>query len=242
MIMRKQKMKKSKVSKEQSTKRQKWWQKPVQEEEKTIVDHSENIRVLVNIIDRCIKAGNNCLSFTSYLEKQGKTQIIKELGEAMARANYKTLIIDCNLVAPTLSKMETIEQIEGVKGFLDFIDVERTNQIVYHEVIPYIRSVGIENLYFIPIKQNVQDDYKKYIRQEEVKNLFHILKDKFEVILVEAPSFQSLSYMQSIVEASDGYFMVLKSGTIAKNKVHIVKEKMNQLTTESIGVIFNKSH
>ena len=69
--------------------------------------------------------------------------------------------------------------------------------------------------------------------------MFHILKDKFEIVLVEAPSFQNLSYTQSILEASDGYFILLKSGTIEKKQVYMLKEKMNQISSKSIGVIFN---
>ena len=142
---------------------------------------------------------------------------------------------------PTLSKEKINESTEVIRGFLDFIDIgrQRQSKMTYSEVIPYISNLAIENLYFIPIRQNITGEYSGYIRRDEVENLFHILKDKFEIVLVEAPSFQNLSYTQSILEASDGYFILLKSGTIEKKQVYMLKEKMNQISSKSIGVIFN---
>lgn len=205
-------------------------------------DNTEAIRMVTNAIDAYIRAGSNCIAFTSYLDKQGKTDTIKEVGKALSKANYKTLIIDCNIMAPTLSKEKITEPAETIKGFLDFIESDRQSisKMTHSEVIPYIGNPVAENLYFVPIRQKIAGEYSKYIRRDEVEKLFHILKDKFEIVLVEAPSFENLSYTQSILEASDGYFMLLKSGTIEKKQIHMMKEKINQVATKNIGVIFNK--
>lgn len=231
------------INKRQNIKNKKWWQKEKKvrvESEET--PHIETLHLIANTVDRCIEEGSNCLVFTSYLEKQGKTHIIHELGKTLAKADYKTLIVDCNLVTPALSHIILNQQTEGARGFLDFIEIEKekVDQITYSDVIPYIKASEMEHLYFMPIKQNVLEGYAKYIRKEEVENLFHILKDKFEIILVEAPSFQNIGYTQSIIEASDGYFMVIKAGAIEKKEANHIKKVMRQIATQSIGVILNK--
>ncbi len=228
---------------DKKAKRAKWWFKRKRKKEKNSTAHSEAMRILVNTIDKCIKEGDNCLAFTSYLDQQGKTYTIQELGKTLAKAGYKTLIVDCNITMPWLSGGEKNSQIEETKGFLDIIDSirEKNNQITYNEISLYIRSEGLENLYFIPSRQCSSNDYTNYVRKEDLESIFHILKDKFEVVLVEAPSFQYLSYTQNILEASDGYLILIKPGTIEKKHIRHIKEKMSQITTQSIGVVFNKS-
>lgn len=230
---KREKKKKEKKKKESRKKKEK---------ENNHADNTEAVRMVTNAIDAYIRAGSNCIAFTSYLDKQGKTYTVREVGKALAKANYKTLIIDCNIMAPTLSKEKPAETAETIKGFLDFIESDKQNvgKMTHSEVIPYIGGPVAENLYFIPIRQKIAGEYSRYIRRDEVENLFHILKDKFEVVLVEAPSFENLSYTQAILEASDGYFILLKSGSLEKKQIHMIKERTNQIATKSIGIIFNK--
>lgn len=236
--MEETKVRSDKYKKKQGIK--KWWQK-VKEEQTQIVDHSDSIRILINSIEYHIKERNNCIAFTSYLEEQGKTYIIRRLGEGLAKANYKTLIIDCNVVKPTLSRQEIGEQAENIKGFLDFIALEQEHTVTYDEMQSYIRNIDHEKLYFMPLRGLLRQDDKQYIRKETVVKLLSSLKTQYDVILIETPSVQSLSYMQTLVNASDGYFLIIKAGTVAKNQIGHIKERIKQITTKNIGVILNKS-
>ena len=206
-----------------------------------VPDNADAIRIFINAINKEVVEGRNCLALTSYIPQQGKTQIMQLVTRALSDVGYKTLLIDLNIPSPYLSQVESVEGAKGILDFIEILQVEKSD-VTYSDIMPYIRRLEEENLYFLPCFEQINSHYKKYIKKENLQYIFHILKNKFDIILIEAPTFNELSYTQSILEASDGYFMIIKKGKLLKREVFMINEKIEQIQGNLIGAILNKSH
>lgn len=226
----------------------------------------EKFRRLVYHINAFIDEDKRCLAFTSYIHRQGKTRIIRETGRALARANYKTLIIDCNTVLPTLSKEYIRKQVEkgdlgGEKeevevhqeeaemdvsvqegGLIELIGiVENLNrELTYEDISPFIRSTEEKNMYLMLRGGELEQSYNEYIHKSTLKKIFKFLKQEFKIVLLEVPCLGYLSYTQMILKASDGYILIIKKGTIPKDETKQIRLSLKTIKCELLGSILNE--
>ena len=207
-------------------------------DETNTLNHLNAVCTVINTINKELKINHKCLAVTSYIPQQGKSRIIQLVAEALSKSGYKTLLIDANIRAPYLSHMAMIE---GAQGLLDFVSMLKEREIKYREIMPYIKKIDEENLYFLPCFEQLNESYTQYIKKEDVQYIFSILKERFDVILVETPSFKALSYTQSILEACDGYFMIIKKGKLLKKDAFLINKNIQQVQGNLIGAILNKA-
>ncbi len=206
---------------------------------KNYIDEEESYRILINHCYRYAKENIRCIAVSSYTEAQGKTNLVKGLGEKLAQAGYKTLIVDCNVLLPELSKNYTLEQSQGMLEAIEQIN-KTQGKVTTTELLRCAQPTEIENLYLCSRGGYLQKPYTAYINQRAVHHLFKIFKRNFMFVLIEVPSFNYLSFAQVFIESADGYLMAIKKGTMPIREIPQLKEKMKIINIEPLGAVFNQ--
>lgn len=203
------------------------------------IDDKEELRIFINYINKFIKEGKKCLAFTSYIKNQGKTSFMRQVGEELGRIGYETLIIDGNMTEPAISKMY---QGEALEGMIELIEAVKAKTIIYEEIPNYIRHDVTKHLNFLLRGGDLQSQYVDYMPGESLKPLLNSLRQRFDIILVEVDALENLSYAQSYINACDGYFLMIKAGTISMKETGAMKAKLRAMETELLGAILNQKN
>lgn len=206
---------------------------------KTLVDRDkEQFRILVNQLKDYKNQGKSCLAFVSTTVGQGKTHIIEETAKILARGGEKVLVIDANIVVPTLTiRANKIDEAGWIEG-LEKIEQE-TEQEITSLVMDYIKELE-ENLYLLPLGKAKCIEEGRGISEEGLKKVLNSLRGAFEYILVEVPSFEWLSYTQILTKAMDGCLFIVKAGVVKKEDISYINGILDSLGCEILSSILNK--
>lgn len=189
----------------------------------------ESYRRFRNIIQDYSKSNIKCISVTSNSDKEGKTIVAKNLAVMLAKSGNKLLFIDCNL-------SNNLKE----KGLIDILQEMGTLHISDIELKNYINDTQCENLSDLRLGTNNLDDYDSIFKTENLKSIIECLKKSYDYIIIDAPSFEKLSYTQILAGATDGCLFVMKEGVNEVSKADLIKDKLAKIGCKVLGCVLNK--
>ena len=202
-------------------------------------DNEENYRTLMNHCHKWSKNGIKCIAMTGFVENQGRTMLVYELGKRLAEAEYKTLIVDCDVTRPSLSKKMKEMYSGGPQRLETMIYDININEILKY-ILDYIQPTDIRNLYFCSRGGSLDKPQEKYISKERISILFEAFKEKFDIILLDVCSLKHLSYAQVFLESADGYLLLVKSDTIPLRDMKLMRRKLKKIDSNILGAVFKE--
>lgn len=201
------------------------------------IDIEEHYRVLVKHFYQYAQGDKKCIAISSYIARQGKTKLVEEISTRLAEAGHKTLMVDCNILNPQLSKSYQQDKKVGILEAMKEIN-QKPEKISYKQLSKYIKATKTGNLYFCGRGDCLDESYNGPIYQKAIKSFFELLKQDYDYILLEVPSVNYLSLASDFIEGADGYLMSIKNGTIPIKEIPSLKEKVNYLSTKPLGAVF----
>lgn len=197
----------------------------------------EKYRRLINIIESYSKNNIRCISITSKSGIEDKSIIARNVAVVLAKSGKKTVFIDCNLSNESKAKTVDTGKENGIVGILKKINSPDINDA---QIKSYVDNTEYENLYTLKLGTNNLDKYNLVFKADYLKKVVELLKENFYYIIVEAPSFENLSYTQIITSASDGCLFVLKAGINEVSEGNFIKAKIDTIGCKVLGCILNK--
>lgn len=208
-------------------------------------DVVEKYRLLCNRMENYNRIGLNCISVTSNSDTEGKATIAKNLAMSLAAYGKKTLFIDCNLgssskiqsfdVVSTRDVIDILKDIDKLKD--QQLNRENINEISLRSCI---KETSCEYLSIASLGEYNLDSYSLMFKTEYLKVVMELLKKKFDYIIIDAPSFNNLSYTQIITRAADGCLFVLKEGVNEVTEASSIKDKIDTMGCRMLGCVLNK--
>jgi len=186
-----------------------------------------------------------CISITSNNDNEGKTTIAKNLAMSLAIYGKKTLFISCSSGNNTKIESFDIDSAKGIINILRYIGNLKTQQLSEEDTIEislknYIEKTQYEYLSIASLGEYKLDSYSIVFKTEYLQVVIQFLKKKFDYIIIDAPSFNNLSYTQIITGATDGCLFVLKEGVNEVTEGGKIKDKINTINCRVLGCILNK--
>jgi capsular exopolysaccharide synthesis family protein len=139
-----------------------------------IADSFRYIRT--NLLFRLRSYYNKIVSISSMVSGEGKSFVTSNLGAILAMGGFKTVIISADIRKPTLQKIFSINNKQGLSEYL----INNFN----HENL--IQSTMVDNLYIIPPGQNLSNSGDIF-SAGKIETLLDYLSTQFEFILFDAP-------------------------------------------------------
>ncbi len=190
---------------------------------------SEAYRALrTNIQFSSIDEELRVIMVTSAGPGEGKSTTLINLAVAYAQTDKKVLIIDGDLRKPTMHHTLRVSNRWGLTNLL-------TNQLTIREVL---QDTFIPNLQIItsgPIPPNPSE----ILASKKMISTIEELKQRFDVILIDAPPAIAVTDSQIIASRTDGVILVVNSDKTKREAVLKAKQNLDNVRARILGVVLN---
>ncbi|CAH1211491.1 Putative tyrosine-protein kinase YveL [Paenibacillus allorhizoplanae] len=190
---------------------------------------SEAYRALrTNIQFSSIDEELRVIMVTSAGPGEGKSTTLINLAVAYAQTDKKVLIIDGDLRKPTMHHTLRVSNRWGLTNLL-------TNQLTIQEVL---QDTFIPNLQIItsgPIPPNPSE----ILASKKMISTIEELKQRFDVILIDAPPAIAVTDSQIIASRTDGVILVVNSDRTKREAVLKAKQNLDNVRARILGVVLN---
>lgn len=184
-----------------------------------------------NIALSIIKQGCKRIVFTSSVASEGKTTTSCNIAAAFSKhLNTKTVIVDCDLRKPTVSKFFKVKNNPGITNYLSgMADLDSIIQVVPGTNLAVVPA-GI-----------VPPNPSELLASQEFANFLDELSSRYDYIILDTPPVNIVSDALPVAEKCDGVVVVAYEER--SNYVEIDKaiEALKRCDTKIIGFILNGS-
>lgn len=200
----------------------------------TVRDHpdggfSEALRnVIVSIRHSSAQAGK-VIAITSAVPGEGKTTIAACMGRALAMANERVLVIDCDVIRAHLSRQLDLHN--GEPGLQDALLSEGAEIPQHQEADSTLRIIPITR----PFAKG-----QRLTERGRLHRVIARLREDFDVILLDCPPILPIAEAREIVSLADDVVLVVHW---RKTTDRVVKAAVRQLpirTIKAIGIVLNR--
>jgi capsular exopolysaccharide synthesis family protein len=179
---------------------------------------AEEFRILkTNLELNAFLGPKQVLMVSSSNPNEGKTTVTSNLAVIYSQQGKKVLIIDADFIKPTVNK---VFKTKGKPGLINYLE-ERSS---LDEVIMETRIDGISIIPGGSMTKTSMDNLK----HESFGELFKILKNEYDIILVDTPPALAFAYVTNVAQICDGVLFVVGSGV---NDKELVGRTLKQLCT-----------
>jgi len=190
---------------------------------------AEQYRLLYTRIEQTNQGRQHgILAISSSIQGEGKTITTLNLALVSARDfGKKTLVIEADLKSP---KIVAYIQCNSSVGLVELL----TNNI---NSLPFdMLEFGNKNLSILPVVKSIKNS-SGILSSSRMKDLLSLLKENYEVILLDSPPILALPDMNIIESLSNGVILVVRAERTRREVVKMAIESLNR--DKIVGITFN---
>lgn len=144
-------------------------------------------------------------------------------------SKLKVLLVDVNLRNPSVHEVFSIDHAPGLSDLLD-----RGGKMA-----SYIKKVGPGNFYVIPCGRKRSGPVGLF-ESSRFNQFLKTIREKFNYIILDAPSVLAFSESRVISAKVDGVVLVLESGKTRRQVALRAKKELEEAGGKILGVVINK--
>jgi capsular exopolysaccharide synthesis family protein len=165
---------------------------------------------------------------TSAVCGEGKTLLSCHLAASLARAGYRTLLVDCDLRRPSVHK------VLGISACPGFSDVLRGEM----DVSAAVQEGPLENLWVMPAGYAEFAAFQA-LAQHRSKDIFKVLKEQYDFVVVDSAPVLAVADSLLIGQCVDSVvFSVLRDVSRLPTVYHAY-ERLATLKVHILGAVVN---
>ncbi|MGQ9727906.1 MAG: GumC family protein [Candidatus Fervidibacter sp.] len=172
---------------------------------------------------------------TSAVKGEGKSFVAAALAIAFAQIGKKVVLVDADLRKPDL------HQFFGVDGEVGLAQVIRDATSLDNALC----STSLETLKLLPAgvlsKESDVATPAELFSSEAMQHLLQRLRERFEIILIDAPPMMVVTDPSILAPMVDGVLFVVELGRMTRMAVQSVKEQLELAQARLLGIIINKA-
>jgi capsular exopolysaccharide synthesis family protein len=174
---------------------------------------------------------NRIVGLTSSLPDEGKSTIAFSLAQLMSQVGARTILVDCDLRNPSLSR--TLAPRAKI-GLIDVIAGKtELEEAILHE--------PLTNLEFLPgvVKHRLVHS-TEILTSIPLKNLFEKLRAKYDYVVVDLPPLAPVVDVRAATHLIDSFVFVIEWGRTKIDVVEHALEQAHGVYDNLLGVVLNK--
>ncbi|MBP1918617.1 CpsD/CapB family tyrosine-protein kinase [Youngiibacter multivorans] len=160
---------------------------------------------------------------------EGKSTVSANLAVVMAEAGKRTLLIDCDQRKPMTHKIFKASNLVGLSNLL-------AGEVTIDNAI---KPTVVDNLSIITAGIRPPNP-SELLASAKMKHFIEDMKEKFDFIIFDTPPVLIVTDAQLLAGHTDGYLLVVSSGTAERNAAIKSKELLEKVNAKILGVILNK--
>jgi len=176
------------------------------------------------------RSARQVLLVTSATLGDGKSTLTANLGVAVARSGYKTLLIDADARRPALHRIFGLPNDSGLSTILageTEVKLGQTIHLSEHERLHVLTSGP-----WTP-------DFFALLGSAAMADLRSTLLEYFDVILIDSPAFLAVADGAILASLVDSVLLVLRLGHVRRDTILALLEQLTNLDIESIDIVLN---
>jgi len=182
---------------------------------------------------------------TSSGPREGKSTVVSNLGIVMAQSGLKTVLISADLRRPSIGEAfglkrepglsELVTKAVGLKDVLCNVVDFMLGDMGFEDVKV---SPGMENLWIIPTGR-LPYNPAEILKSVEIDNLIQTLKNKFDIIVFDAPPVLPVTDASLLAPKMDSVVLVYEIGRTSREALIRTKTQLESVGAKITGVILN---
>ncbi len=185
--------------------------------------------IRTNIVLSLIKDGCKIITFTSPIPSEGKSTTISNVAVSLAKAFYKVLVIDCDLLKPRLHRTFGIKNATGLSNVLGRLSTFDDSVQVLEEFSGlHVLTAGIA----VP-------NPSEMLGSDRMKQMLDILSKKYDYILIDTPPINVLSDGLHMARVSDGVVLVVRQEHSTTDELKRAINSLKFIDAKILGIVYN---
>jgi capsular exopolysaccharide synthesis family protein len=176
-----------------------------------------------------VAGGTRVIMLTSSRAGEGTSVTCANLGVALAQADRRTLLLDANLLQPTIHKFFSMSNNQGIA---DVLRAECSLPSVCQEVMEGLKivtgGIGIGPL-----------DAMKFLHRLRFSEVLACARKEYDYVLVNAPPVDMFSAPIFLAAQADGVLLVLDVNKTRKDSVRRVMHSLEAVGANTLGTVVN---
>ncbi|OQA91296.1 MAG: Tyrosine-protein kinase etk [Elusimicrobia bacterium ADurb.Bin231] len=168
------------------------------------------------------------LLITSAGPEEGKTIISSNLSVSFANMGERTLLVDCDLRRPAVSKV--FQKLHN-RGMGDYLTEEAGIDDIVHKT-------DIENFSVIFAGKH-KHGHREILHPLKIKKFIEEVKTKYDVVVFDSPPVMSVNDSMNIAICVDGIVQVIRYGKLNRKLVERCTQVLSDTGTKIIGAVLN---
>jgi len=192
---------------------------------------SEQFRALRTNLSFYLKSKNeNVILLTSSMSGEGKSFTAINLGNILALAGKKVLLMELDLRKPGLSAKLGVANEIGFSNFTIDSNIKASN---------IIKPLSISKNMFILSSGPLPPNPAETLMSDRVPDLIEQLKNEFDYIIMDAPPVGIITDAQLLSEYADVTIYLVRQKVTQKNQLAIVEDLYKNGKMKNLGIVVN---
>ncbi len=171
------------------------------------------------------------IGIVSVLPSEGKTTVAKNFASMIANLGARTIIVDCDLRNPGLSRNllphvtdGLVEVLKGERRISDVSYIERDSGLTVVPAVVHRRTTNSSEL----------------LSSDAMRNTLSKLGEAFDYIILDLPPLGPVIDVRAAAELIDAFVFVVEWGSTPRALVRSTLEIENEIRSRCLGVVLNK--
>jgi len=174
------------------------------------------------------EVGPKTIAFTSPSPQEGKSATLTNVAVSFAQLGEKVLAIDADLRKPRLHKIFKIKDSVGLSGYL-------TGRM---PLVDVIQKTFAENIWLLPSGPHPPNP-AELLNSKRMQDLLSIVKDSFDVILIDTPPVLAVIDSVIVSSFSDLTILIIKTHSTKRKALLRAIEELKKAKADVAGAVFN---
>ncbi|MEM7789955.1 MAG: glycosyltransferase [Verrucomicrobiota bacterium] len=184
-------------------------------------------------IDHKISLG---LMITSAAREEGKTITALNLGRAFAENKFRTLVIDCNLRRPSITKHLNVT---NANGLLQYLNKKTSVKEKVEVALPKLHTIKKNENFKVLHSGGTTSHPGELLRGPELAELVNNYKQNFDIVIYDTPAIGENSDAAHLAPLTDKCVLVSKELGTTRERTKETVGKLTEAKIQIDGFIYN---
>ncbi|MCT2398717.1 GumC family protein [Novosphingobium mangrovi (ex Huang et al. 2023)] len=200
----------------------------------TVRDHpdggfSEALRNVIVSIRHGASGGGKVIAITSAVPGEGKTTIAACMARALAMANERVVVIDCDVIRRCLSRQFGLSG--GEPGLHEALSLEAGRVVAHEEPDSALQVIPITR----PFARG-----ERLTERGRLHRVIARLGEEFDVIILDCPPILPIAESREIVSLADNVVLVVQWRKTVDKVVKAAVRQLPMRTIKALGIVLNR--
>jgi polysaccharide biosynthesis transport protein len=176
---------------------------------------------------------------SSAIPNEGKSTVATRLAFSMSQAQQRTLLIDADLIRPSLGTIFSMKDSLGFSEWLHQCSTGLQSSDKVHPIARYIRPTTTPNLHVLPAGQMFLEDSAGFLSSQVLDMLLEQLAGSYDQIIVDTPPLAGHAHGYLFGAKAKGVLLVVRPDYSEQEPLARVKQSLERNNIQLLGVILN---